>query len=124
MRKLIALIILTLGLAACGQEAPALNPDGTPAPQQASSGGGFLAPFLGAMGGSMVGNMLSRPSAPAYHSAPTTVVNRTYIIKQAPKPAVKVPTYTQRPSANQTRAFSGGSRSFSSPSRSFSGGRR
>lgn len=116
MRKLIALFILTLGLAACGNDQPAVNPDGTPAPQ-AQSSGGFLAPFLGAMGGSMVGNMLSRPSAPAYHSAPTTVVNRTVIIKQAPKVVTKVPSYTPRPSAS--RSFSSGS-SF----RSFSGGRR
>ncbi|WP_197341597.1 hypothetical protein [Ralstonia solanacearum] len=126
IRFLFLVAAVTL-LAACGQETPQLPGDAVQ-PQQ-SSGGGFLSSMGGAFAGSMLGNMLSRPAAPAYHTgpSPTVIVSRTTIIKKtvpAPAPAVKTPSYSPRPSASPSRSFSSSSSSFrSSPSRSFSGRR-
>lgn len=112
-------------LAACGQETPAIPGDVAQAAQpQQSSGGGFLSSMGGAFAGSMLGNMLSRPAAPAYHPSPTVIVNRTTIIKKtvpAPAPAAKAPSYTPRPSVSPSRSFSPPSSFRSSPS---FGGRR
>jgi hypothetical protein len=119
-----AVIVVATSLTGCGgaQQSPQLDANGQPVQQQGLSAG--TSSFLGALGGSMVGNWLSRPAQPSavhYGSPAPVTVNRTTIVQQkiittsprvnpAPRPSV-----VSRPSSSfsSTRSYS----SFSSRGR-------
>jgi hypothetical protein len=126
MRKAYAIIgaIAALALAGCYDQPSTNSVDaaGNPVAQQNNGMSPGMGSFLGAMGGTVIGNMLSRPraAAPAVVSAPPpvqhvvvnkTVVNKT-IIQQPVRTAPRIQPSMPRSS------FS--SRSYSS----FRGGRR
>lgn len=133
-----------LALAGCGDNAktvPVLDQNGQPTGQVVQQDQGH--PFLAALGGSFLGNMLgnhfSRPAvgSPGYASAPPvvhhstvvnkTVVNKTVIVQKptVPQPPKMTTSPQFRPSPPSVRSYSSSSSrsSYSGSSRSF-GGRR
>lgn len=105
--------------------APQLDASGNPVPQATGGASSRLAPFMGSMAGSVVGNALSRPSGPAVLAAPSTHTStHTTIIREvqkpapiglkaptSPSPAFKAPSYSYRPAPSPSfRSYSSGRR--------------
>ena len=85
MKHYILAALAALAVSACTPPTPQLDPSGNPVPQ-ASGASSWLAPFMGSMAGSVVGNALKAPTSPA--------------------PSFKAPSYSYRPATGSSRSYS------------------
>ena len=122
MKHYILAALVALAVSACTPPTPQLDPSGNPVPQ-ASGASSWLAPFMGSMAGSVVGNALSAPRGPSYAAPSTHTSTHTTIIREvqkpspiglkaptSPAPAFKAPSYSYRPATSSSRSYSSGRR--------------